>query len=760
MKKLFVLFLLIFPFIVKAQFIKGKVVDVNGDHISFANVVLCQDIDSTVISGCTSGSDGLFALECSDKEGKHLRVSFVGYETATVKIEDSPMTIVLKPVVMDEVVVKGHKQLYKLQGGEVVANVKGTVLENFPGVSAIIAQLPFVSEQDGVFTVFGKGTPLIYINNRLVRDKGELRGLVPSQIKSIKVNMMPGAKYDASVNSVIQIITERPQGEGLSGSLYGGATRSREWSTSEYVSLNYRNEAWDVFGSAYWTQNRQKIDMDSYQRLLVSESLYDITYDEVEGIKTNSLATVAGVNYNPNINHSTGLQYTYYDTKWKDDMFDRINYTIAGNADTIEQTSYFDAPGERHNVNAYYNGMWNDKFTLNLNVDWMTGDETNEMNSSFADGYAEDINTISTRKYNLYAARGVFSYTGSKWFSVDAGTEYAYTDVTQIYNIDNEDAGIDNSDDVTKQNRWAMFISAKARAGKWGVGAELRYENIDFDYYRNGEYNREQSKSYSKLFPSVKANYSGKDIQAVLGYERKIQYPSYGQLRSNVQYSSPFAYESGNPLLQPQIQNDFTGMLTYKKIMVMLGYTIYEDYIAQLMSLYNGEPIVLMKTENVRDIKGSFFAINYTPVIGCWRPNFEIGGRWQFFNLNDGQDYDKPVFSTRWNNTLSLPKDWMINLDARWQSEGHSGIYLMKSSWSVNTFVTKQLFARKLSVSLVCNDIFKSGKKQWRINNDFMVFDYDRYNDTRSVQLTVSYSFNTTRSKYKGTSSSDEIRRL
>ena len=192
----------------------------------------------------------------------------------------------------------------------------------------------------------------------------------------------------------------------------------------------------------------------------------------------------------------------------------------------------------------------------------------------------------------------------------------------------------------------------------------------------------------------------------------------------------------------------------------MLGYTIYEDYITQLMSLYDGDPIVLISTENVKDVSSSFFAVSYTPVIHFWRPNFEVGGQWQSFDLGDGQDYNKPIFKIRWNNTFSLPKEWVVNLDARWQSKGNSGIYLLDSSYRVNMGVTKQFLERKLSVSLSVNDIFGTAKTKWHINNNLMKFDYDKYSDSRYVQLTIRYNFNSTRDKYRGRSSTDEMRRL
>lgn len=58
------------------------------------------------------------------------------------------------------------------------------------------------------------------------------------------------------------------------------------------------------------------------------------------------------------------------------------------------------------------------------------------------------------------------------------------------------------------------------------------------------------------------------------------------------------------------------------------------------------------------------------------------------------------------------------------------------------------------------NDIFRTDKIQWCINHNHIVFDYDKYTDSRYVQLTVRYNFNATKNKYKGGSSSDEKQRL
>lgn len=741
-----------------AQSITGTVVDSDGQSIAFANVILCQSADSTIIAGCTSDKNGEFYFTTEDTEGMYLRVSFVGYNTKYVELGASPIRVMLEPMILNEVVVVARRKLYEQRSGEMIANVKGTILETLPKTADIIAQLPFVSSQDGNFTVFGKGTPVIYINNRLVQDLKELDRLMPSEIKSIKVNTMPGAKYDSTVGAVIQITTEKAQGEGLSGTLYAGSKCSELWSGEEFASFNYRHNALDIFTSSYLIQKRQKIYMKANQQLSLVDAVHGIGYQEEEKVKSNRMAVVGGINYNPNEKISAGMQYVLNSAAWKDDMYNHISHTVNNEMELKQQLASSNNPDHTHNINSYFTGNLGNNFSLDFNFDWVKGNERNNMYSWFPDNTSEDVNTVNNRWYNYYASKGIMTYT-NKYVNIEGGAEYSYTDMTQTYEIDNNSLGINNSNDVTKQNRWALFVSAKFQFGNWGVGAGMRYEDIDFDYYKNKKWDKEQSKKYHKLFPNLFANYSKRDLQATLSYERKIKYPNYSLLRSNIQYSSPYIYESGNPMLLPQIQNDFTCILGYKDIKAILGYTIYEDYITQMVELYNESSVVLVKPDNMKDVKNRFFALSYTPTIGIWRPSIELGGQWQDLNLS-GKSYDKPIFNIRLNNSLTFPHQWFVTVNAGWQSEGNSGIYLIKPSLKTNINISKTLFDKKMSISLMVNDIFRTDKIQWCIDHSHIVFDYDKYSDSRYVQLTVQYNFNATKSKYKGGYSSEEKHRL
>ena len=51
-----------------------------------------------------------------------------------------------------------------------------------------------------------KGSPIIYVNGRLLRDLSELDQLKSEDIKNVELITSPGARYDASVKAVIRKI--------------------------------------------------------------------------------------------------------------------------------------------------------------------------------------------------------------------------------------------------------------------------------------------------------------------------------------------------------------------------------------------------------------------------------------------------------------------------------------------------------------------------------------------------------------------------
>ena len=72
----------------------------------------------------------------------------------------------------------------------------------------------------------------------------------------------------------------------------------------------------------------------------------------------------------------------------------------------------------------------------------------------------------------------------------------------------------------------------------------LRFENVGFDYFENGNKVDEQSRTYKDFFPQASVSYRSDKVQMMLGYRATIQRPSYYQLRNSIQYDDPYTYET------------------------------------------------------------------------------------------------------------------------------------------------------------------------------------------------------------------------
>ena len=200
--------------------LKGHLFDEHQQPLAYANISLLNPADSSLIGGGVSNEAGDFVIP-TDAYRVIVKCSFIGYETIwhTCEVGDIG-NFQMKPdsYTLKGVTVKGAKRLVYSTDKGLVANVQGTVLEQFGSVSDMLTHLPLMMS-DG--SVAGRGKPEIYINNKKVRDESELDRLRADEILSAEIITNPWAEYGAEVRSVIRLKTVRKAGEGWSGNFAG-----------------------------------------------------------------------------------------------------------------------------------------------------------------------------------------------------------------------------------------------------------------------------------------------------------------------------------------------------------------------------------------------------------------------------------------------------------------------------------------------------------------------------------------------------------
>ena len=181
------------------QNLTGRVTDENGEAMPFVNVMLLSLPDSTFVQGTVTDEQGTFNLQTDKKEGL-LKVSCVGYQTQYAKATNGlTLQMTMDSQVLGEVVVKSQLPQTRLTGNSMITTIQGSVLENSGTAQEMLTKVPGMTGSEDGLAVLGKGSPIVYINGRLMRDDTELRRLRSEDIRDVEVINNPGAQYDATV---------------------------------------------------------------------------------------------------------------------------------------------------------------------------------------------------------------------------------------------------------------------------------------------------------------------------------------------------------------------------------------------------------------------------------------------------------------------------------------------------------------------------------------------------------------------------------
>ena len=749
-----------------AQDIKGKIVNEKGEPLAFANVVLLNRQDSAFVKGVVSGEDGHFAIDSACNNGI-IKVTSVGYKTAWKDCTGENagvIKMVADSKVLGEVVVKSLLPKTILKNGGMTTTVAGSVLEKAGTMEHLLDRIPNVSAQNGNIKVFGRGEPIIYINGRQMRDRSELDRLSSDNIKSVEVISNPGARYAASTKAVIRITTKKMLGDGFGFDATTEGSYDEKKNAGGYARLNlyYRRNGLELGAYAYGSKQSSPDEKDLQQMTYL-----DKTWNQQDKTrwknKTETFSSRLNASYQFDINNSLGASISFLRNPKLQTDGKTEGSVLRDEVLTETNTSIRSEFGQNSNwsSNVYYVGKVG-KLGIDFNTDWFwsKGNNKNNIDEHYQEVNSEIQNQLvnsTTSKYNrLIASKMVLSYP---LFGGDlsVGGEYSFTNRNTNYAIIPNTLA-DNVIDRIKEGMASAFVTYNRDFGKLNMEAGLRYENVDFKYYDDGKYMAEQSKTYGEWFPSLSLSMPIGNVQMQLSYAADINRPNYWVLRSGVQYSNHYTYETGNPFLVSEISRNTSYDLAYKWLTFNLTYEHVSDPIYQTVEMYkDNTTIELMRMINGKSYNNVTSTLNLQPTFGIWHPMLSAMVEKQWFELEtrDGRYLNKPVAMFRFNNTFDT-KLAMFSVMMTYITKGYEeNHYIYKPMFNTDLSIYKGFMKDCLTLQLYVNDVFgtndshiigKYGKLKETIFDEF---------STSKISLTVRYKFNTTRSKYKGTGAGD-----
>ena len=732
----------------------GTIIDEQSQPVAYANIALLNPADSTLLSGGVSNESGYFAIPY-EQEKTLIRISYVGYRTIyRLCDKDNVGTIRMHPdsYKLNGVEVKGQRPLVRMKDDAFVTTVEGSYLAKMGTGNDVLGQIPGVLRNGENIEVIGRGTPLIYINGRQMRNPSELDQLSSDQIKDVDVIMTPGAKYDATVKAVIRIKTIRPVGEGFSFNSRTVAGVNHYVYGLEELNLNYRTGGLDIFGMAEYENRRSRQTNDSRQDTYLQSHYQQSSLMHYYN-KNQMLAGKLGFNYMLNDKHSIGMTYTvtsrpnsqtsdYFTTMFIDKQTD----------DQIKGRGKVDGDDIQHIISGYYAGQTG-KWSLDANADVLF-QKQNSDSQTFEDATQGDDRTVTTRndvKNRLYAAKFVAGHPLWKG-KLEIGAEGSYVHRTDVFG--NVERIIDASDTKIEENSTAAFVQLMQRLNKLTLIAGLRYEYLDSRYYESGVKMDDESRTYSDLFPSLMLMYPLKNVRARLSYSRNINRPAFSQLSGNVKYINRYTYESGNPYLKPSYRDNFSLALNYKWLTGMIDYARVHDYIITSYSSYKGDPtIALLRKDNAPGYDNLSLMVSVAPAFGKYHPQLMVATQMQNLEVQyrgETKKMNSPMTIVHFNNAVNLPFDSWLNADFSWRSAGDTENIHLAQSWQFDISLYKAFWNDRLTVKLACTDLFASIRQKATIYSDIREIYLDKRLDTRNLELTVRYNFNPAKSKYRG----------
>ena len=740
---------------------KGRIIDESGNAAEYANITLLSPIDSTIVGHGVSNENGSFVIPCNSQKVL-ARITYVGYKTVNRIYNNTEMGIIKlqpKAMIIKGVVVKGDRPQYKMSPGGVEVAVEHTLLSKMANTFDVLNLLPRVSVKEQNITVFGKGTPIVYINNKRVNDNNEIVNITPDNIKSISVITSLGAEYDAEVESVIRIKTKerRANGFSLRADAYG---KYNKWmSDYELISARYQTKKFEIANSL-WTMGTHDGEDNN---LITDIYLPDKHYynDQLIHLDTNNrfLSEKLSADYSLNDSNSIGGSYRYYGMlKGRTNSVSRQDVLLNGMAHgSIDQNEVMKPSLSLHQADVYYVGKVG-HVGVDFNATYYAvknrrNDEGFESSKELGN---QEVHSSNRQNSDMWAGKLVVNIPLWKG-NMSVGTEMSKTDSHGTF-LNEEQLVPSTKTDIHERNI-AGFAQYGLVLNKWTVGLGVRYENIVRDYLSDGVKQDDVSRKYNNFFPNLSVSWNKGNWNWQLNVNEKIHRPSYRQLGNFMQFDNRFLYEGGNPTLQPEKVFNVEAMMLYKWLNVSVGYKYLKDVMEWTKYIYPGKEFAYNTSLNFDHKQLLYASVNVSPKLGIFRPTWGFNYNQQFFDTRKygaSKALSKPLLSCSLNNNFALSETMNAAIRLNASTTHADGFLMMKSGYSVNLQFDKSFANRTWIIYLSANDIFKTSKERWTMYGLGAGTTKDCYNYTRNISLQVTYNFNAKRSKYKGTGAGNE----
>jgi len=742
--------------------IYGKILEQGSDDpVPYASVALLKADSGETIAGAVADFAGEFILSNFEAGKYQVQVNFLGFEgftTAILEINEAGPVIDLGNVVLvsdavslQEVTVMGQRDLIEEKVDRTIYNAENDKTLIGGDAADVMRRVPMLSvDMDGNVSMRGSSNILVLINGKqsaIVASNvaDALKQILAEEIKSIEVITSPSAKYDAEgTGGVINIVTKKNNLQGAtlninsSAGLRGsnlGLNANLKQGKMGWTLGGFGRSGYNILGSFENNQLVTNADGTTLNILQTADTRnnmlfgrYNLGWDyDIDKYNFMTASVSFGLR-NMNNKQNGLLTNTFFEEQLVSSLLRDVDVrNLSNNVDiNFNYTKTYEKPQKEFSISSLYsqNNLTND-FVNSLYDGTFTDVASRIKNNNL--GRNEEF-TIQLDYVNpLGSGKNQILEYGAKNILRRAQSDFAY------FTAQGSDGEFVQVDDIAfsnefsyDQNVTAGYASYTATILKnYGLKAGLRYEYtaIDADF-RNAELETDIP-SYGLLIPSLNLSrkfQKGNMLKAA--YNRRVQRPFLNFLNPNINAANPQQISQGNPLLDPELTDNYEiSYSTYSKAMTLNFTTYFRNTTGSIQPVRTvlDDDIIFTTFENIGQERAYGFSVfSNINLSGKFSLNGSIDG--YFADLNNG--LDDPMFaasnqgfvlSGRLFANYTLPNNWQLQSFAfmrgrQVQLQGSAGGF---GIYSLN--VNKQFNEKRGSIGFGAENFFTT---EFRIRNE------------------------------------------
>ncbi len=760
--------------------IRGKVRDAqSGQMMEYANIVLLNEKDSSMVDGCITAIDGTFELKNIPFGNYILSVQFVGYtkknlQGITLNKESNVKDLGLIELSISSsnlagVEISSEQKTIDFKIDKKVVNVNKDIVASTGSAVDVLRNVPSVQvDAEGNVTVRGSSNFTVLINGRQVSQAANdvLKQTPASTIENIEIITNPSAKYDPDGTAgILNIILKKNRGDGMSGLINASYGTFEKYSTDAQLSV--KTGKFNIYAGAEYKNRLDKVTQNIEKTWFTNDTGYN-TFSRVDqryqpwhykvnlgadwSIDKNNTLSATGTYFRQDFIIESPVSYHIFSEPsttetWKkitNDLLLKHHWTEG----TLNYVHTFKKPGHSLSINGTYNA-------------WR-GDKSDEQLSSITDGEWVAISTESQRRrfWDNGSSRisGDIDYTlpVNDHITIEAGYSGDITSFNSKYNVDNFDPDLnswvtDSSLSNTVDFDYMIHAVYGTMSGEvWGLGYQL---GLRGEYFKRDLITAVPDTNYAmeiwSLFPTFHVSKSfKKGHQLMFSYSRRVNRPSVMELNPLPYFSDEYLVHRGNPALRPEYTNSFE--LSYQKTFgesfISFGtyYRSTEDKMAQIIYIHEGQTQLTNKNVT-RDWASGVELMANLSIKKFFRLNVSFDGfYYQLVGDESAGIMSRNIVSANvgLNPTFIFKSGTTIQIQSMYNAPSVDPIGDMKGFFMINAAVKQNFLKGKLSLTLSANNLFNLAKYSYLDENPQYRHHFDYIPEGNVFNIGISYRIN------------------